>query len=153
FNAIAGFRGAHERLRQSWPLRRIAIREGLPASRWFGFPLRRSRALYRALSALYRSGWQRQSVAESLFDRLPPDLVVLGHIQTHVTMAYALAARARGVPTIGMVGSWDQPTTKGPIHPGIGRYLVQGQSVAEELNRYHGIAPELVEAVGWVQMD
>jgi hypothetical protein len=153
FNAIAGFRGARERLKQSWPLRRIAIREGLPASRWFGFPLPRSRALYRWLTALYRSGWQRQRAVESLFDRLRPDLVVLGHIQTHFTMAYALAARARGVPTIGMVGSWDQPTTKGPIHPGIGRYLVQGQGVADELGRYHGVQADAVEAVGWVQMD
>jgi len=153
FNAMAGFRGARERLRQSWPLRRIAIREGLPASRCFGFPLPRSHALYWMLSALYRSGWQRQRAAESLFDRLRPDLMVLGHIQTHFTMAYALAAKARSVPTIGMVGSWDQPTTKGPIHPGIDRYIVQGQRVADELNRYHGIAPSAVEAVGWVQMD
>jgi hypothetical protein len=153
FNAISGFRGARERLKQSWPLRRIAIREGLPASRWFGFPLSRSRALYRWLTSLYRSGWQRQREVESLFDRLRPDIVVLGHIQTHFTMCYALAAAARKIATIGMVGSWDQPTTKGPIHPGIGRYLVQGQGVAEELSRYHGIPPDTLEAVGWVQMD
>jgi hypothetical protein len=78
---------------------------------------------------------------------------VLGHIQAHFTMPYALAAAARDVAVIGMVGSWDQPTTKGPIHPGIGRYLVQGQGVAGELSRYHGVIPDMVESVGWLQMD
>ena len=52
FNVIADFRGARERLKQSWPLRKIALRDGLPAARWLGWPLPRSQALRSAQPAL-----------------------------------------------------------------------------------------------------
>jgi hypothetical protein len=153
FNTISNFRGARERLMQSLSLRRIAIREGLPASRWFGFPLPRSRAVFNALSRIYRGRWQRQAEVEILFSKLQPDLLVLGHVQTHFTIPYTLAAGTRGIPILGMIGSWDQPTTKGPFNPGISRFLVQGRGVAGELEQFHGVTTDQIETVGWVQMD
>jgi hypothetical protein len=153
FNALAGFCGAEQRLRQSWRLRKIAIKDGVPASRWFGRPFPHSRRIYDWLTHLYHADWQRHAAVEKLMDETKPALVVLGHIQTHFTTPYALAAAARGVPVLGAVGSWDQPTTKGPLAPGVRRFLVQSRAVAGDLERYHGVAPDTIDVVGWVQMD
>jgi hypothetical protein len=153
FNAIAGFRGAEERLKQRWRLRRIAIRDGIPASRWFGWPFPRSHLLYSWLHRLYHSAWQRDCEVERLFDDVRPSLLVLAHIQTHFATPYALTAAARGIPILGVVGSWDQPTTKGPLAPGISRFLAQSRAVADQLVRYHGVAREAIDVIGWVQMD
>jgi len=153
FNVMAGFRGFQERLRQSRRLRRLALREGLPVSPWFGRPLARSRMIYRWLERAYHSGFHRYRAVETELDEIKPALVVLGHIQNHFTLPYALAARARGVPVLGAVGSWDQPTTKGPLNPGISRYLVQSRSLAQQLVRHHAVAAGAIEVVGWPQMD
>src|SRR5690606_9918764 len=124
FNAIAGFRGSRERLKQSWSLRKIAIKDGLPASRWFGRPFAHSRSIFRLLRNFYHSRFQRYRAVEALFNDEKPSLVVLGHAQNHFTTPYALAAAARKVPILGMIGSWDQPTTKGLLNPGVGHILV-----------------------------
>jgi len=153
FNVIAQFRGARERLKQSRSHRRLALRDGMPASQLFGWPAPRSRSIYRFLHSLYWKAWQRNSAVEALFDAQRPDVLVLGHIQTHFVTPYALAAQARGVPVLGLVGSWDQPTTKGPLVPFVSRYLVQGQGIANELARYHGVARDNIARVGWVQFD
>jgi hypothetical protein len=153
FNALAGLWGAEQRLRQSWTLRRIAIKDGIPASRWFGRPFPRSHRLYDWMCRLYYAGWQRHASVERLFDETKPDLLVLGHAQTHFSTPYALAAAARCVPILGAIGSWDQPTTKGPLSPGVRRFLVQSQAVADDVVRYHAVPREAIDVVGWVQMD
>ena len=153
FNAISSFRGARERLKQSRALRRIALKDGLPASPWFGFPLPRSRLLFHGLQRLYQSRLMHFAEADATLDAVRPALIVLGHVQNHFTMPYALAAKKRGVPILGAIGSWDQPTTKGPLSPALGRLLAQSRAVADELVRYHGIAPGRIEVVGWTQMD
>ena len=119
FDAIAGFRGARGRLKQSRALRKIALKDGLPASPWFGFPFARSPLLFRRLKGLYQSGLMRFTAAESTLDDIRPALMVLGNVQNHFTMPYALAASRRGVPLLGAIGSWDQPTTKGPLNPAL----------------------------------
>ncbi len=153
FNAIAGFRGARERLQQSRALRRIALKDGLPASAWFTFPLPRSRMLFRALRRFYHSRLFRFAEAERTLGEVRPALLVLGHVQNFFTLPYALAAINRGIPILGAIGSWDQPTTKGPLNPGLGRILAQSRTVADELQRYHGVPRESVEVIGWTQMD
>jgi hypothetical protein len=153
FNAQAGFVGFRNRLRQSPRLRRLALKEGLPISRWLGRPLPESKRLYRLAHRLYFEAWQRQPAVETLFEESRPELVVLAHQQTPFVVPYALAAVARGVPLLGINGSWDQPTTKGPLVPGIGRMLVQSRRVRDELERFHGVDPARVEIVGWPQMD
>ena len=153
FNAVAGFRGAEQRLRQSRRLRRLAVRDGVPASRLFGWPFPKSRALLSFLKSCYVSKWQRFADVEKLFEEMQPALLVLGHVQNHFSTPYALAAIARDIPILGVIGSWDQPTTKGPLCPGISHYLAQSRAVAEDLQRYHGVPPKAVDVVGWPQMD
>jgi len=153
FNAIAGFRGARERLKQSRGLRRIALKDGLPASPWFGFPMPRSRLLFGWLKLFYQSRFLRFAEAELTLDETQPSLLVLGHVQNFFTLPYALAAASRGLPILGAIGSWDQPTTKGPLNPALGDILVQSRAVAGELVRYHDVARDRIELIGWTQMD
>ena len=152
-NSMCHFSGFAARLRQSWPLRKIYLREGLPMSRVFGFPWPRSSLVYRWLYRLYYSRWQTFEPVNSLVAQLKPDLVVLGMIQTHMVTPYALAARLAGIPILGINGSWDQPTTKGPVCPDIKRIVVQNDIVLEQLVRYHSIAKERIAVIGWLQMD
>ena len=153
FNVMQGFRGFAMRLRHSRALRRKFIREGLPMSRLFGAPFSRSRRLYGWLYRAYYAGWQRFSPVDRLFAGFRPQLVVLGHLQNSVVTPYVVAARRSGVPIVGINGSWDQPTTKGPLCPGVVRLLVQNAQVRDELNRYHGVPRERMREVGWPQMD
>lgn len=153
FNRISAFRGFSGRLKQSWPLRRIYLREGLPMSSLFGIPFARSEYLYRLLKRLYYSRWQRFGPVDLLLQDFNPDVMILSMVQTHMVTPYALAAHRMNVPILGINGSWDQPTTKGPVIPEISRILVQNAIVREELVRYHGVPEERVELIGWLQMD
>lgn len=153
FNHLAGFRGFRDRLRQSLAMRRIAFREGLPSMPWLGWPFPGCRHLFVILRRLYYSFWQRHVAIEALFDRLQPDLLVLTHLQSPMVTPYLLAARARGIRIIGLNGSWDQPTTKGPLVAGIDSILVQSRQVQDDLVRFHHFPAERIKVVGWPQMD
>ena len=153
FNRIRGFRGFAMRLRQSRKLRWRFVLEGLPMSRVFGFPFPRSRTIYDWLYRLYYSGWQRFEPVDALIRSFRPQLVVLGHLQTPLVTPYVLAAGSLGIPILGINGSWDQPTTKGPLCPGLQRLLVQNEQVREELQRFHDVPPGRIVTVGWTQMD
>ena len=153
FNTMAGFQGFAMRLGQSWSQRRIYLREGLPMSPVLGFPLPRGRRIFAALQRFYFGGWQGFGPVDQLLRDVRPDLVVLSMIQTHMVTPYALAARRAGVPVLGINGSWDQPTTKGPLCPGVSRIVVQNGIVRDELVRYHGVAPDRIDVIGWLQMD
>jgi hypothetical protein len=153
FNRISAFRGFSGRLKQSWSLRRVYLREGLPMSPLFGVPFARSEVLYRLLKRLYYSRWQSFGPVNRLLQDFRPDVMILSMVQTHMVTPYALAAHRVNVPILGINGSWDQPTTKGPVVPGVSRFLVQNAIVREELVRYHGIPEDRVALIGWLQMD
>jgi hypothetical protein len=153
FNTISNFEGFAARLRQSFSLRKISLREGLPMSSLFGLPFPKSRPLYRFLYACYYRRWQSFGPVEKLMAQFNPDLLVMSMVQTHMVTSYALAARQMKVRILGINGSWDQPTTKGPLCPGIERLAVQNDIVREELIHYHHFAPEKITTLGWLQMD
>jgi hypothetical protein len=153
FNTHCGFRGFAARLRQSWQQRKIYLREGLPMSRVFGFPWPRSRRLYELMYRAYYAGWQGFGPVDRLLDELRPDLIIMSMVQTHMVTPYAVAAVRHGVPIFGINGSWDQPTTKGPLCPDLQRIVVQNEIVRDELVRYHGVDAERIAVIGWLQMD
>lgn len=153
FNSIRGFRGFLDRVQQSRPLRRLAFKEGLPTRRWLGFPAPRSQKLFGALRRFYFSAWQRHRQVERLLDDVRPDALVITHLQSSTVTPYVLAAHARGVPILGINGSWDQPTTKGPMLPHVDRVLAQSRQVVDDLAVHHGYPREKTEVVGWPQMD
>lgn len=153
FNIISGFRGFPGRLKQTWVLRKIYLREGLPMSTLFGFPFARNQLLYRILKRIYYSRWQSFGPVNRLVSEFRPDTMLLSMVQTHMVTPYALAALRANVPILGMNGSWDQPTTKGPVCPGVKRIMVQNEIVRDELIRFHSFPADRINIIGWLQMD
>lgn len=153
FNMLHGFHGFAMRQRQSWPYRRRALAEGHPASAVFGFPFPRSATLFALLQRVLFSSWQRLAYVERQLEDLKPDLLVLTHLQCQFVTPYVLAARARAVPVVGLVGSWDQPTTKGPLVPDLRLLVAQSRRVADELVQFHGCDRSSIRIAGWPQMD
>ena len=147
------FVGFRNKLAMARSDRRAAIAEGHPASILFGWPRPSSHRVAALLGRLLNMPWQRHPEVERLFDTTRPDVLVVVHIQNPFIVPYVLAARARGIPAIGVVGSWDQPTTKGPVIHGLQRIIAQGSQIREELERFHGVDASAIDIVGWPQMD
>jgi CDP-glycerol glycerophosphotransferase (TagB/SpsB family) len=68
-------------------------------------------------------------------------------------MPYLVAARKLDVPVVGYVASWDHTVGKGVVSPHLRRYVVQNETMARELERYHGIDPRKISVTGWPQTD
>ncbi len=153
FNHLKGFVGhrqksrlpAERRLREAMAGNYVDERLGRP---WAGSP-----TVYGVLYGLYYSQWYSAPPVEAFFDEFCPDIIVLGHVQNEGIRPYVAAARRRKIPILGIVGSWDQLTTKGPICPGLDRLVVQSQIMRRELMTYHGVPGEMIEVTGWPQMD
>lgn len=153
FNEIHQFRG-HQQKKALPPQRRA--REAMAGNfveASLGRPWPRSRRLYDLLYRLYYATCYDEPTVEAFFDRFQPHLLALHHVQFESIRPYNTGARRRGLPILGIVASWDQPTTKGPLCPGVGQYLVQSRQMLEELARHHGVDPARVAVTGWPQMD
>jgi hypothetical protein len=153
FNLRHGFIGFRNKLRQSRQRRQISWKQGHPVRRWIGWPAPRSQTIFRLAYRLYYSGWQRHPQVRALFDRLEPEAVFLATVQSPFVTAYALEAAAREIPILGMIGSWDQPTTKGPICPGVSRVIAHSRYSASSTEAIQGLQTDSVEVIGWPQMD
>ena len=153
FNSIWRFRGFVNRRQLSPSLKALSIAEGHAIKSWLGFPFPRSRLLLRLLKSLYYSRWQKHPKVDMLFDDFAPDVVVLGTVQNSAVTPYYMAASSRKLPVVGMVGSWDQPTTKGPLCPEVAVLLAQSTQVRLELETLHDVARPKIRVVGWPQMD
>jgi len=118
-----------------------------------GWPLASSTKVYGFLHSLYFWNWGNNPRVEAFFENNHFDLVVINYIQTARIFHYLNAAKRRDIPVIGMVGSWDNPTLKGPVAPGLCRYLVQNRYMAEQLINHHRILEKDIAITGWPQMD
>lgn len=76
-------------------------------------------------------------------------LVVTQYGQTELVKA----ARACGLPTVFLVGSWDNLTTKGTVHVRPDFTFVWNDIQREEAARFHGLPPETVRVVGAGRFD
>jgi len=81
------------------------------------------------------------------------DAIVLTNPQTPATRPFLTAARRLRLPVIGYIASWDHQVGKGIISPYLQRYVVQNETMREDLLRYHGIEPSRVTVTGWPQTD
>lgn len=153
FNEIHQFRG-HLQKKALAPERRVReAQAGNFVEPGLGWPWPRSRVMLNLLYALYYATWYDEPAVEAFLDDFRPHLLALHHLQFASIRPYNTGARRRGIPVLGLVASWDQPTTKGPLCPGVERYLVQSRQVRQELAEHHGVDPARVEVVGWPQMD
>ena len=82
-----------------------------------------------------------------ILDRYRPALVFSTDIQNEHDVGLMQDARRRGYPTLGMVRSWDNLTTRAlrlvPPH-----VVVHNEIIKAEAVRYHGVAPDAVSVIG-----
>jgi hypothetical protein len=116
------------------------------------WPFPNSRGVFGLLLRLRFWQWANNPGVEAFFDKNRFDLVVFNFVQTSPIFPYVMAAKRRGIKTVGIVGSWDNPTTKGPLYP-CGRYVVQNRYMADMLKKYHDVGADKVTICGWPQMD
>ncbi len=119
-----------------------------------GFPFPRSRTLLRFLYECRQS--PRLPVLREdreWMSRRNLDLFVFGRLHWQYAPYWARVARRTGVPMVGIVSSWDHPTTKGCTPRGMSGYVVASQRMEEEMAGLHGIDRARIVRTGKVQMD
>ncbi|MGH3136164.1 MAG: hypothetical protein ACRDPV_06700 [Gaiellaceae bacterium] len=94
-------------------------------------------------------------VPRPLRDRMERECaaLVLSNVQPHAVVPFLVVARRLRIPIVAHVASWDHTVGKGVIAPFCDRYIVQNGIMQDDLERYHGIAPERVVITGWPQTD
>lgn len=83
-------------------------------------------------------------------DEQRPDVVVLTPLVVLKTVQFDLlrAARARGIPTVFGVASWDHLSSKGLVHEHPDRVIVWNDTQRDEAVRLHGIAADRIVITG-----
>ncbi|MFT5116281.1 MAG: hypothetical protein ACI9VI_003115 [Candidatus Azotimanducaceae bacterium] len=154
FNEMHGFRAHHQKKKLPLRMREREALSGNYLEVGLGKPFPESKFLQRLLTRFYYGKfWSVAREVTEFFDQFKPDLLVLGHCQ-HITIAdYVRVARRRRIPMTGIIASWDQPTTKGPLPISVSHYLVQNASMVEQLEKYHDIPQNRITITGWPQMD
>jgi hypothetical protein len=79
--------------------------------------------------------------------------LVLSNVQPQVVVPFLVAARRLHLPIVAHVASWDHTVGKGVIAPFCDVYVVQNETMREDLVRYHAIPPERIVVTGWPQTD
>lgn len=116
-------------------------------------PLPRWRSLDRATARWHLSS--RRYVPEQLLRRMRDECagVVLTNPQTQASTPFLAAARRLALPAVGYIASWDHPVGKGIVSPYLDVYIVQNETMQDDLERYHAIDPARVTVTGWPQTD
>jgi hypothetical protein len=106
-------------------------------------------ALSHVLRRVERAIPYRQEV-DAAFDRLKPDVLLVTPLLYFGSrqVDYVRAARARGIPSVLAVGSWDHLTTKGLIHELPDRIVVWNELQRTEAVNLHGARAEQVTVTG-----
>lgn len=154
FNAIHGF-FAHT-FKQGMSLERRQREElaGNYVSPKYGWPFPKSRRLY---TWVYRFYYSVKHITDpnihAFFNTTTIGKLVFWHVQSPIFREYSICARQQNIPYTAVIGSWDRPTTKGPICPGCDHYIVNSLVMKNELVEHHNIDASLIKIVGWPQMD
>lgn len=91
---------------------------------------------------------------ERLFEEVEPDVLFSTNPYSLQELPVTLLAKARGVPTVGAVISWDNLSYKGPLPVAHDHYAVWSRTMREELLRHMPrLAPERVNITGTPQFD
>jgi hypothetical protein len=144
---------------------RHSMRHGFHEGRWapgnpFPFldssrigPLPRLQVLERPMARWLFS--TRRYVPSALIERMRAECrgLVLTNLQAHASMPFLASARRLALPVAGYVASWDHSVGKGLVSPYLDRYIVQNETMRDDLCRYHGIDPARVVVTGWPQTD
>jgi CDP-Glycerol:Poly(glycerophosphate) glycerophosphotransferase len=115
--------------------------------------LPRWRSIEKASAAWHLS--PHRYVPASLLRRMQEDCdaLVLTNPQTQLSTPFLAAARRLHLPTVGYIASWDHPVGKGIVSPYLDSYVVQNETMRDDLRRFHGVDNERVTVTGWPQTD
>lgn len=103
----------------------------------------------RSLMAAARAVPTPAALERQLEDHAPDVVVVTPMIYPGTReLDIVRAARRRGVPTVGLVLSWDNLTSKATFHDVPDRLVVWNESQRREAVELHGVPSERVEALG-----
>jgi hypothetical protein len=97
----------------------------------------------------------RRYVPELMLERMRAECsgLVVTNLQGRGAVRYLTAARRLEIPVVGYVASWDHTVGKGVASPHLDRYVVQNETMRDDLVRFHEIDPERVVVTGWPQTD
>ena len=112
----------------------------------------RSWTMYRMLNRL-RERRDRADEMQPLIDESRPDVVFANNVFEPRESAVLRRARVAGVPTVGMVHSWDNPTNKGVLPAVTDRLLVWSRVMRQEMRDYYRVPDESIVEVGSPQFD
>ena len=101
----------------------------------------------RCIPCLYSLFVGRRKYSD-IFEAYAPALVFASDAFHPVDNRLLHEAKKRGIATIGMVRSWDNLTTKGPLRVVPDRLLVSNNIMKEQAVREHHLPPDRVVAVG-----
>jgi hypothetical protein len=119
-----------------------------------GQPLPRSRMIYATLRSLERVLRGRASAdVREVFARHRPSLVVSTNPTTLQEYDIVSYAKRIGVPTLGIIKSWDVLTMKGYIPLPLDHYIVWNDLMKQALMRLHGVAEDRIAVTGIPQFD
>ncbi len=116
-------------------------------------PFPRSRLLYEWLRALQTRWPVRSRPVKQLFAQYCPNLVFATHPTRMFEYDFLKLARSRGIPTIGMIHSWDVLSTKGRIIVPCDQYFVWNRTMQAELGHFFRIPEDQVRVTGIPQFD
>jgi len=112
-------------------------------------PVRAVRTVFRALNVRLTD----TSGYIPFFTKYRPDVAFSPDVFHHADVHFLRAAKQIGVPTIGMVRSWDCTTNKNLLREVCDVMLVNNEQGKEELIRLHDVPRESISIVGFAQYD
>jgi hypothetical protein len=105
--------------------------------------------LYRCL-CLVDQAFPADRRADAWIERLRPDIVVAADAGSRALFyeSFVTAATRRGIPTLGLVSSWDNLTTRPPLRVRAHRLVVWNETQRREAVAIHDMPPERVTVTG-----
>jgi len=114
---------------------------------WLAPILGRSRILRAFVRILERRLMPRNRFSD-FFEKYQPTAVFVTDVQSANDVRLLHEAKARGIPAVGMVRSWDNLTSKGFIRVIPDMLLVNNDVVREEAVRLHDVPADRIRVVG-----
>ena len=87
-------------------------------------------------------------IYKDIFEEYKPDLIFSADLFSYLDTRLMLEARARKIPVVGMVRSWDNLTTKGVFRVVPDILVVSNEIEKGEAETFHGMPTEQIRVVG-----
>lgn len=107
------------------------------------------RTIYRAADFYFSP----RDVFQAYINQYQPALFFSTDIFSEPDSFFLRSAKASGIPTVGMVRSWDNPTTKGVLRIMPDSIMVNSIAIADDMVRFHGYSRKHISVVGLPQFD